>query len=64
MSTKNSVSITEYKKRLAQAIEKHNYNLQAPEVLQLSQQLDAQIVPTFKKQLDFQTYYLKTRKIY
>ncbi|OON98084.1 MAG: hypothetical protein ATN32_04905 [Candidatus Epulonipiscium fishelsonii] len=64
MSTTNNISITEYKKRLAQAIEKHNYNLQAPEVLQLSQQIDTQILPTFKKQLDFQTYYLKTRKTY
>lgn len=47
------------KKQLALAIEKNNYNLQAEEVLSLSERLDELMLPAFKAQLDFYNYYLK-----
>lgn len=46
------------KKQLALAIEKNNYNLQAEEVLTLSEQLDELMLPAFKTQLEFYNYYL------
>ncbi len=51
-------TILNTKKQLAIAIEKHNYNLQAPEVLELSERLDKLMLPAFKSQLDFYNYYL------
>lgn len=46
------------KKQLARAIEKNNYNLQAKEVLELSERLDKLMLPAFQTQLDFYNFYL------
>lgn len=51
--TPNTMTINSLKKELGDLIIKNNYNLLAPEVLDLSIQLDQKLLPVFKKQLDF-----------
>ena len=44
------------KKQLSDAIVNNNYDLQATEVLTISQELDILMIPLFKEQLDFYRY--------
>lgn len=49
----NTASILSLKKQLSHAILTHNYDLQSPEILKLSQQLDELMLPIFENQLHF-----------
>ncbi|OON92714.1 MAG: hypothetical protein ATN33_00670 [Epulopiscium sp. Nele67-Bin001] len=50
--TSNS-SIMIIKKELSHSLINNNYDLLCDEVLQLSQELDTQMLPIFQQQLDF-----------
>lgn len=52
MKITSFTTIISLKKDLNEAIEKNHFNLQAPEVLSLSQQLDHLMTPLFKCQLN------------
>ncbi len=52
MNNANSYIIKTLKKELSQAILRNNFDLSAPEVLQLSQKLDDLMNPLFKEQLE------------
>lgn len=49
----NNSAILALKKQLSSAILNNNYNLQSPEVLLLSQELDELMLPIFVNQIHF-----------
>ena len=49
----DSIKIYALKKQLCDAIVDNNYDLQAPEILTLSSQLDSLMLPLFKEQLNY-----------
>ncbi|OOB79222.1 MAG: hypothetical protein ATN33_06255 [Epulopiscium sp. Nele67-Bin001] len=53
ISRVNNSSISKLKNDLSHSIITNNYDLLSPEVLQLSQELDTQMLPQFQQQLDF-----------
>ncbi len=53
ISRANNPSISQLKNELSHSIITNNYDLLSPEVLQLSQELDMQMLPQFQQQLDF-----------
>lgn len=52
MNTPSIPIINALKKELALAITRNNYNLLSPEILSLSTQIDALMIPLFKIQLE------------
>ncbi len=62
ISRANNLTITKTKKDLSHSIVNNNYDLLSLEVIQLSQELDTQMLPIFQQQLDFYNFYLRTYK--
>ncbi|ONI47230.1 hypothetical protein AN643_04785 [Candidatus Epulonipiscioides saccharophilum] len=55
-------SISNLKQSLSNSIESENFDLLSPEVLYISQELDQQMLPIFKQQLDYHNAYLHLKK--
>ncbi|WP_010166839.1 Spo0E family sporulation regulatory protein-aspartic acid phosphatase [Candidatus Epulonipiscium viviparus] len=54
--------ITHLKKTLCNSIENENFDLLSEEVITISQELDQQLLPLFKQQLDVYNIYLQIKK--
>lgn len=59
-TTPDTQTINSLKKELCDLLIKNDYNLLAPEVLDLSMKLDTTLLPIFKKQFDFFNYFNNT----
>lgn len=58
--TPDTQTINSLKKELCDLLIKNDYNLLAPEIIDLSMELDNKLLPIFKKQIDFFNYFNNT----
>ncbi|OOO00328.1 MAG: hypothetical protein ATN35_07810 [Epulopiscium sp. Nele67-Bin004] len=60
MNKNNQVSLIQ---TLSHSLTNNNYDLLSEEVIKISQEVDAQMLPIFRRQLDLYNFYLKSKKL-
>ncbi len=61
ISRANKSLINKKKKELSHLVKINSYDLHIPEIIKLSQEIDKQMLPLFKQQLDCNSFYIKAK---